>query len=176
MGVNGKSKGNKEERNVAKWFKDWTSMDFQRVPQSGGLRWHKADNISGDIICADYEHNREFPFSIEVKSYKNINFEHLLLNQKVNQVLSFWKQANDDANRANKIPILFMRYNGMAASTYFIVCELSILRKINKLTHKNTDTYFKVIDPNYRIGILHSDRLKNIDYYHLKKLIDGSRK
>lgn len=174
-GVNSKKKGNKAERDVAKWFKEWTGMDFQRVPQSGGLRWQKADNISGDIICADYDHNREFPFSIEVKSYNSINFEHLIVNNKTNQVLKFWEQAKDDAKRAGKIPLLFMRYNGMKAGAYFVGCPLSILRKIRHKTGLTQTSYFKVFNKDFSFAILHTDQLAQISYKDLKFLIDGKK-
>lgn len=172
---NGKKKGNKAERIAANWFKQWTGLDFQRVPQSGGLRWQKADNISGDIICADYDHNREFPFSIEVKSYQNINFEHFILGMKSDKILPFWRQAESDGARAGKIPLLYMRYNGMEKDTFFVVCELKLFRKINRLCPKIERTFFKVYNSEYQLAIFHTDHLKQINYYDLKKSIDGKK-
>jgi len=170
---NGKRKGNKAELLAAKWFQAWTGMDFQRVPQSGGLRWQKADNISGDIICADYDHNREFPFSIEVKSYQNINFEHFIIGMKSNKILPFWRQAEADAERAERIPLLFMRYNGMEAKTFFVVSYLNTFRVINRLADENPRTYFKVFNDDYKLAIFHSDHLMQLDYFKLKKSLDN---
>lgn len=119
--INSKAKGSKNERDVCKWWKDWTGFDFSRVPSSGGLRWSRTTDTTGDIICSDSKHFLRFPFSIECKSYKDINFEHILLGNKNVKILEFWQQACEDAQRGNKLPILMMRYNGMKKGDYFFV-------------------------------------------------------
>lgn len=121
--INSRQKGSKNERDVCKWWKDWTGYEFARVPSSGGLRWGRTTDTTGDIICSDKKHFLRFPFSIECKSYKDINFEHILLGNKKIKTLDFWKQAVDDAKRGNKLPILMMRYNGMKKGEYFFVVE-----------------------------------------------------
>lgn len=127
MGVNSKSKGSKAERELTKWFKQWTGFEFSRVPASGGLRWKGLANATtGDIVCTDDRHGRRFILSVECKSYKDINFEHLILGNKSSKIMVFWNQALDDAKRGNKIPILFMRYNGMAKNTYFVIIPFSM--------------------------------------------------
>ena len=131
MATNSKKKGNRAERDVAKWWELWTGFEFGRVPASGALRWKKTDNITSDVICTDDKHSRRFPFSIEVKNYKDINFSHLLLNLKSCKIHDFWKQANDDANRGNKIPILMMRYNGMPKSEYFFIVSEEVSNILN---------------------------------------------
>ena len=119
--VNSKKKGNKAERQLCSWFKTWTNMNFTRVPASGGLRWKNKNATTGDIICDDERHSRRFLFVIESKTYKDINFEHLILGNKKCKILEFWEQVNDDAKRSDKIPLLFMRYNGMNKNTWFVV-------------------------------------------------------
>ena len=111
MSGNSKNKGNRGEREVCKFWKEWTNYEFSRTPASGGLRWKKADNISSDVICTDDKHSRKFPFSIESKFYKDIRFEHILLGNKKCKILEFWDQANNDSIRAGKLPVLMMRYN-----------------------------------------------------------------
>jgi Holliday junction resolvase len=119
--INSKKKGSKNERDVCKWWKEWTGYDFSRVPSSGGLRWSRTTDTTGDIICSDQKHFLKFPFSIEAKNYKDLNFEHLLLGNKNIQILDFWHQAEQDAVRGKKVPILMMRYNGMKKGEYFFV-------------------------------------------------------
>ena len=110
MRKNSKSKGNRFERSVCKAFQNWSGYEFSRTPASGGLRWKKADNISS--------------LSIECKSYHDIKFEHLLLGMKSCKIDSFWNQANRDAERAKKIPVLIMRYNSMPKDeAFFMVNE-----------------------------------------------------
>lgn len=126
MAINSKHKGNKYEREIAKWLSDWTGYEFNRVPQSGGLRWKKADNITSDVICTDPDHVNKFPFSIECKSYKEIDFSHVILEKKTSVVDKFWDQAKSDAERGGKLPLLFMKYNRMSKGVYFVVTDISL--------------------------------------------------
>lgn len=136
--INSKSKGNKAERDAAKWWQEWTGYEFGRVPASGGLRWKKVENVTSDIICTHDKHSRRFPFSIEVKCYKDINFEHLLLGKKTSKIHKFWQQACRDSERANKLPCLMMRYNGMAKGEWFLCFEESLYELIlDKFIKKN---------------------------------------
>lgn len=121
--VNSKAKGNRFERVVCKSFQNWSGYEFSRTPASGGLRWKKADNISSDVICSDPKHSKKFPFSIEVKNYQEIKFEHILLGLRSCKIISFWEQATKDAKRCGKIPVLIMRYNSMPKGEAFFIIE-----------------------------------------------------
>ena len=163
--ANGKSKGNKGEREVAKFWKDWSGLEFSRVPASGGLRWQKKDDISGDIICTDERKSRRFPFSIESKFYKDINFEHLILGNKKIKVIEFWNQAQEDGDRSNRFPILFMRYNGMPKQTWFVAVTPQVfkqicLSKLGSFSH----TYFTIKTPEDSFVVINSNDLIEIEY------------
>lgn len=119
--INSKAKGSRFERVVCKALQDWSGYEFSRTPASGGLRWKKTDNISSDIVCSDPKHAHKFPFSIEVKNYKDIKFEHLLTGNKTCKIREFWSQATGDAKRSGKIPVLIMRYNSMPKGEAFFV-------------------------------------------------------
>lgn len=119
--INSKSKGNRFEREICKFFQEWSGYEFSRVPASGGLRWKKADNIASDVICTDPKHGRRFPVNVECKSYEELKFEHILLGNKTCKILNFWDQAVGDANRAKKIPVLIMKYNNMPKGEYFFM-------------------------------------------------------
>lgn len=165
---NGKRKGNKAERELCKWWKEWTGLEFTRIPASGGLRWKTfANATSGDLICADERHGRRFQFSIESKSYKDINFEHLILGNKKVKILEFWSQAKEDAQRASKVPILFMRYNGMNKNTYFIVMEYRVYDLIHASIIFNYPR-FEVKGPEPMV-IMNSNDLLKVDYLQLHK-------
>lgn len=125
--ANSRAKGNKGERVAANLFTQWTGRKFSKVPRSGGLHWQKANTI-GDIVCTAEGHY--FPFVVEVKNHKEINFSQLLVpNLKGVKILEFWSQVTGDAERANKFPILAMRYNGLPKDFFFIVIE----RKLQNL-------------------------------------------
>lgn len=169
--ANGKKKGNKNERDLTKWWKEWTSLEFSRVPSSGGLRWQRKDDITGDIICTDPRHSRRFPFTIETKFYKDINFEHLILGNKSAKIWDFWEQAKEDGERSNRIPILFMRYNNMPRNTWFIVVDLKVFNIFLKRAKKQicTHTYFIIEDKAHRVVCLNSNSLLGTTYKEIIK-------
>ena len=143
MAKNSKNKGSRFERVVAKFWQDWTGYTFSRTPGSGG--WAKAKDSFGDLVCTDSRHSRRFPFSIECKSYQDIRFEHLLLGNKSCKILSFWEQATYDAKRANKIPILIMKYNNMPKEEAFFLIELSIFKKLKIIFLKANSKVYPLI-------------------------------
>lgn len=167
--ANSKKKGSKAERELAKWWKQWTSMEFTRVPASGGLRWKSMVNTTtSDLICADDRHSRRFQFSIECKSYKDINFEHLLLGNKSSDIIKFWTQCETDAERSNKVPILFMRYNGMAKNIYFVVMPFYLYKLLHKKILNWDYNRFEVRGKN-EIVVMNSKDLLKVDYMELHK-------
>lgn len=119
--MNSKKKGNRFERVVAKFFTDWTSYSFGRSPQSGSF--HNNRDLGSDLICNDDKHKNRCCISIECKNYQDIRFEHVLLGNKRCKILEFWKQADRDANRTKKLPILCMRYNSMPKGEFFFVVD-----------------------------------------------------
>ena len=166
--ANSKKKGNKAERELCKWFQQWTGFPFTRVPASGGLRWKNTNATAGDIICDDERHSRRFQFSVESKSYKDINFEHLILGNKKVKLIEFWDQANDDAKRSDKVPILFMRYNGMAKNMYFVVIPHYVYRLLFPTFILMEYNRFQVLGPNPMV-IMNSNDLLKFDYNKLHK-------
>lgn len=161
MPTNSKNKGNRFERAICKFFKDWSGYEFSRVPQSGGLRWKKTDNITSDVICTDDKHSRRFPFSIECKFHKEIKFEDILLDNK-SKILEFWKQATSDAVRAKKIPLLIMRYNNMPSGDGFLVINDNLFRAIGK---PNWDTFtIRHAKTGYKLVVVMLHNIKSIPY------------
>lgn len=181
MAVNSKSKGGRFERAISKWFTNWTGYEFNRVPASGGLRWKNAENITSDVACTDSKHSRKFHFSIECKSYKELNFEHVLLEKKSCKILKFWEQARDDAKRADKFPLLIMKYNGMPKGEAFVIVGYNIyvncIQPFRKLMSKaqmgfHLDPKNQVGDGNVFYCFLLSD-LKEIPYKEFNKLVQS---
>ena len=174
--ANSKKKGNKGEREVSKWWQEWTKFEFSRVPASGGLRWHSTHNTVGDIMCTNEIHSRIFQFAIECKNYKDINFEHLILGNKKVKILEFWEQTRADAERGEKVPILFMRYNGMPKDTYFVVVSRNLFSLIANHIPNNRLDYDYFIVPNRDFVILNSNDLTGIKYINLHKNLKKARK
>ncbi|UVX35812.1 MAG: hypothetical protein [Bacteriophage sp.] len=120
--MNSKNKGNRFERKIGAWFTQWTGFKFERN-RAGSGAWHSNKDATSDLTCTDERHAHRCKISIECKNYKDIKFEHVLLGNKTCDILRFWEQASKDAKRANKLPILCMRYNSMPANEFFFVVE-----------------------------------------------------
>ncbi len=173
---NGKKKGNKAERELCKWWKQWTGYEFTRIPASGGLRWKGLANATtGDLICAHEIHGRRFLFSVESKSYKDINFEHLILGNKKSKIREFWNQAKEDGERGNKVPILFMRYNGMAKNTYFVVLPYYVY-KLFFPTLTTWDYNRFEVKGKESFVIMNSNDLLKVNYMNLHKNLKKLRR
>jgi hypothetical protein len=107
-GAKAKGIGSEFERRVVKILSEWWQCSLRRVPNSGG--WDKQVNdgsvqASGDI-WAPPEAN--FPFSVECKHRKEDL--DLFAEQKpgTDCIYDWWKQCQDDAQRAQKEPLLIM--------------------------------------------------------------------
>jgi len=125
--INARSKGRRGEMMAVDFMKEWTGMDFRRTPGSGGLRGHVADYTEGDIVCV--KKNYIFPICLEVKFYEDLNFNHLLYDVN-SKIRDFWRQTLDSARRAEKVPMLLMRYNGLPKNFFFVVLPVSFVREL----------------------------------------------
>lgn len=163
--VNSKQKGGRFERSICKWFTQWTGYEFNRVPASGGLRWKNAENITSDVACTDAKHSRQFRFSVECKSYKDLNFEHILLQKKACKITGFWKQATDDAKRAGKLPLLIMKYNGMSKGEAFVMISHQVYEKCieSDLIHEKPHMMIDIPKGDSLVVMMLSD-LKRVPY------------
>lgn len=115
-GINSKRKGDKNERVLAKLLSVWVGVPFTRVPRSGGLRWKDTANVCGDVVCEVASFH--FPFSVETKHLKTVNISHKL--RKNSMIYKIFTQAQEDAKRANKFPVVFVRENRMKKETYYV--------------------------------------------------------
>lgn len=169
MAINSKKKGSKNERDVARLFKEWTGYDFARVPQSGGLNWHTS-NSTGDIICTDEKHAHKFKFTVECKFHEEINFAHLIdgtISKKTNKVIHFWEQAVKEGKTVNKVPLLFMRKNGMKRDMHFVAMPE---RFFSQLYWTFTEFgYITFISDQDDIAIVNSVDFFNTDYKAIRK-------
>lgn len=172
--INSRKKGNKNESSIAKLFKDWTGYDFSKTPKSGGLHW-KAKNTIGDIVCTDDLHGKRFPFSIEAKFHSEVDFSYLIdttKGKKSNKLFTFWDQASSDADRACKVPLLFIRRNLMKADTHFVGMPTSYF---NALVWQLEEFKFEYgvltyLNNGYNVTFINSLDFFNIPYMVCYKL------
>lgn len=155
MRINSRKKGQRGEKIAIEFMKDWTGMDFKRSPASGGLRGHISEYTDGDVICV--KKNYIFPLCIEVKNMAELNFSHLLydarpekIKKKSKGIKAYWEQAKAAAKRAEKIPILLMRYTGLPHDLFFVMMPIKVYkclegRQTGPIIFKPMFTYGPVI-------------------------------
>lgn len=171
--INSRAKGSRNERKLAKQLEEWTGREFSRTPSSGGLHW-KNSQTSGDIVCTTEGHL--FPFSIEAKFHREINFEHLLyLDQPL--ILDFWEQCLKDANEAQlkKIPLLFMRYNGMPSDLNFVAMPWRMYDLIWGILPKgHRNLRYSGSEPNEYIVLIRSTSLFKASYKDMRTILKST--
>jgi len=140
MGVNGKAKGNRVEREVAKVLSKWWGSDFTRTPSSGMFSTTHATQLSslgvdlaGDIICP-----KDFPFSVEVKSRKKIDLFDVARNGKDSEIWDWWMQSCRDANQVNKIPLVIFKENGKQFYAMLPHSLVLLTKSVSYLDMQNT--------------------------------------
>lgn len=165
--VNSKKKGSKFERTVAKWFESWTGYKFGRTPGSGSF--HQNRDLTSDVNCIDERHAHRCKISIECKCYKEIKFEHVLLGNKNCDIIRFWDQANADAERGKKVPILCMRYNSMPANEFFFVVGPDLASSIFNKEMVSTPHMILNASGNNLYIFMASSVIKYVNYKNVHK-------
>jgi len=161
--MNSKNKGNRWERAVAAWLTEWTGYKFERNRAGSGSWWGNKD-AGADITCTDTRHAHRCKLSIECKSYKDIRFEHVLLENKGCDIVKFWEQACRDAKRTDKIPILCMRYNSMPKKEFFFVIQSDMLLAFKPLLNQ---THMTLKFGNHNVFIFMASKVKSVVSYKL---------
>lgn len=172
----GKQKGSENERTVCKVLsKWWTGKDkpivFWRVGSSGAQFTLSggATDMSGDVVST-HPDGSDFPFSVETKSVKSVDFSDLLFpGKKTNQIEAWWGQCKSDAMRASKIPLLLFRKNGMRKDSYFFMIEKDAFKNVGFYT-------FPHIISNGRIVGLLDDLIQTVTKSQVMESIQKIRK
>jgi hypothetical protein len=124
-----KAKGSAFEAKIAASLTIDFGKQFRRVPLSGALEWMK-----GDIMCI--VDTAWFPWCIECKHYKEINFNSLL-TAKSADMYSFWEQTQREALVMEKKPLLIFRWD---RSKDFVAYDDDIIvesfMEVNSFGHK----------------------------------------
>ena len=142
MKINSRTKGHSFERQICKILnKEFNIEDaklkYKRVPMSGGF--DKA-NFPGDIFSMDKTQILARDISIECKFYRDWKIEDLIKSTKP-KIIEWWRQAVNDAEIGNKIPLLIIKKNN--SDIYYIAREVHLSNIINTQYNK----YIKLVDP-----------------------------
>jgi hypothetical protein len=101
--VDSRAKGARGEYLVRDILRDYTNLQFERVPCSGALEYLKGD------LYIPHANNR---FCIEVKNYADSPLSDKMFTQeKTNNLVRWWKKVVIQAEGGGQEPLLFFKYN-----------------------------------------------------------------
>ena len=111
--VDSRQKGARGEDLVRDMLREYTDLQFERVPASGALAY-----LKGDI----YVPNTKNRFCIEVKNYAESPLsDRMFTQEKTNNLVRWWKKVVIQAAGGKQEPLLFFKYN---RSKVFVVTEI----------------------------------------------------
>jgi hypothetical protein len=157
MGINGNRKGKCWERDFSKILGEIFGGEFRRVPQSGaffggqnrsraiGVREDAKEILSGDIIVP-----LNFPYSIECKSYKDLDF-HKIIQGECKQLDTWLSQAESDAEFSKKKMLLAIKI--VRKGEFVCVKESDVQGTVfeNGMRYKNK---YILADMQFMLGVL----------------------
>ena len=128
--VDSRAKGARGEYIVRDMLRDYTDLQFERVPNSGALEYLKGD------LYVPHEKNR---FCIEVKNYAESPLtDRIFTAPKTNNLIKWWKKLKEQAIGGNQEPLLFFKYN---RSPVFVVTEEKPVKTLHYMQIKFLDCY-----------------------------------
>ncbi len=128
--VDSRAKGARGEYIVRDMLREYTDLQFERVPNSGALEYLKGD------LYVPHEKNR---FCIEVKNYAESPLtDRIFTAPKTNNLIKWWKKLKEQATGGNQEPLLFFKYN---RSPVFVVTEEKPVTTLQYMQIKFLDCY-----------------------------------
>lgn len=128
--VDSRAKGARGEYIVRDMLREYTDLQFERVPNSGALEYLKGD------LYVPHEKNR---FCIEVKNYAESPLtDRIFTAPKTNNLIKWWKKLKEQAIGGNQEPLLFFKYN---RSPVFVVTEEKPVKTLQYMQIKFLDCY-----------------------------------
>ena len=128
--VDSRAKGARGEYIVRDMLREYTDLQFERVPNSGALEYLKGD------LYVPHEKNR---FCIEAKNYAESPLtDRIFTAPKTNNLIKWWKKLKEQAIGGNQEPLLFFKYN---RSPVFVVTEEKPVKTLQYMQIKFLDCY-----------------------------------
>ena len=101
--VDSRAKGARGEYLVRDMLREYTDLQFERVPASGALEYLKGD------LYVPHEKNK---FCIEVKNYAESPLtDKIFTAPRTNNLIRWWTKVLKQAAQGNQEPLLFFKYN-----------------------------------------------------------------
>ena len=110
--VDSRAKGSRGEYLVRDVLRDYTGLQFERVPSSGALSY-----LKGDL----YVPNKGNRFCIEVKNYEESPLTDKMFTNKSNYIVRWWEKLKTQAEHGDQEPLLIFKYS---RSQLYVVTDL----------------------------------------------------
>ena len=143
--VDSRQKGARAEAAAKKLLIEFTGLDWQRTPGSGAL--NVAHKLKGDLYIPQ-EKNK---FCIEVKHYKDDHFTSKILTDKDPQIITWWTQAKEQADKTNQLPLLIFKFDRskwFVAFNYWALESAPLIeyRSVHYFHNKSNDFYIAKLE------------------------------
>ena len=106
--VDSRAKGARGEYLVRDMLREYTNLQFERVPNSGALEY-----LKGDL----YIPHTKNKYCIEVKNYADSPLtDKMFTAPKTNNLIRWWNKLKIQAEQGDQEPLLFFKYNETVTS------------------------------------------------------------
>lgn len=103
--VNARDKGARAEMVVRDVLRQYSGLNWERTPASGAL--DAKHLMKGDLYCP----GKNIRYCVEVKHYAEDQLTSSVLTAKSPVFMSWWEQAEQQAQSVNKEPLLIFKYD-----------------------------------------------------------------
>lgn len=103
--VDSRVKGATGETKVRDVLRQYTKLQWERVPGSGAL--DPKHGLKGDL----YVPGKANRYCIEVKNYKDDHLTSKILTSKNPQLIEWWEQTLRESKQVSKIPLLIFKFD-----------------------------------------------------------------
>ena len=93
--VDSRAKGARGEYLVRDLLRQYTDLQFERVPSSGALEY-----LKGDLYVPHEKNNSESPLT-----------DKIFTAPRTNNLIRWWNKVVQQAHQGNQEPLLFFKYN-----------------------------------------------------------------
>jgi hypothetical protein len=103
--VDSRQKGARTELKVRELLRDYTDLNWERVPASGAL--DEKHGLKGDLYIPG-EKNR---YCVEVKGYADDHLTSQILTSKSPTLIDWWEQTLRESLQVKRDPLLFFKFD-----------------------------------------------------------------
>lgn len=137
--VDSKDKGTRAETQARDILREYTGLQWERVPGSGAL--DPKHKLKGDLYLV----NRDNVFAVEVKHYAADNLTSKILTDKTPVLLDWWNQTIREAAQVGKHPLLLFKFD---RSKWFMC-----VKALDFVDYSECTRFMEIMIDNHNVAI-----------------------